>query len=43
MITRLALPMIGAQLVNATYNVVDYLHWRIFPAGNGALPLTGVG
>ena len=41
-ITRLALPMIGAQLVNATYNVVDRIYIGAIP-GYGALPLTGVG
>ncbi|MBE5765625.1 MAG: MATE family efflux transporter [Clostridiales bacterium] len=41
-IMRLAIPMIGAQLVNALYNVVDRIYIGKIP-GEGALPLTGVG
>lgn len=41
-ITRLALPLIGAQVVNALYNVVDRIYIARIP-GMGSLALTGVG
>ena len=41
-ITRLALPYIGAQLLNALYNVVDRVFIGHIP-GDGRLALTGVG
>ncbi len=41
-ITRLAVPMIGAQLINALYSVVDRVYIARIP-GVGSLALTGVG
>ncbi len=41
-ITRLALPLIGAEIVNALYNVVDRIYIARIP-GMGSLALTGVG
>lgn len=42
LITRLALPMIGAELVNALYNIVDRMFIARIP-DVGTLALTGVG
>lgn len=41
-IIRLALPMIGAQLINALYNIVDRIYIGRMP-GVGRLAITGVG
>ncbi len=41
-ITRLALPMIGAQFINALYNIVDRMFIGRIP-GEGTLALTGLG
>lgn len=42
LITSLAIPMIGAQLVNALYSVVDRMYVARIP-GEGMLALTGIG
>lgn len=41
-ITRLSLPLIGAEIINALYSVVDRMYIGRIP-GVGALALTGVG
>ena len=41
-ITRLAIPMIVAQLINVLYNIVDRMYVGHIP-GEGMLPLTGLG
>ena len=41
-ITRMALPMTAAQLVNILYNIVDRMYIGRLP-GVGRLALTGVG
>ena len=42
LVTRMALPIIGAQIVNALYNIVDRMYIGRLP-GVGSLALTGVG
>lgn len=42
LITRMALPLIGAQVVNALYNLVDRIYIARIP-GVGSAALTGVG